>query len=429
MLTAVDVPFARNPADDCFERVAEGRYLFSKCEMSTDMEISHVRVERGELRARVRVHCGLAGAHTVDGVLFTSEITLSRFSGRRELAQALERRVRAKGVNWHDIVDEMVIRVEGAEATRTRVTDLSTVVVPAAGSVPKLVGGFWPIYLNDPNAIFGKGGDGKSLLATYSAGSLQADGIPTLIVDYEMSEDPQAARLAALFGHDRPPVSHYRATRPLIHEVDQLETIIHDQQIRVMVIDSAVPASSGNPNDSETASAYYAALRRLGVGSLTVAHVTKASTGRDAKPEDATPYGSAFWWNLARSAWHLRRSDADDSKLTLALFHAKHNYGRKYHPIGLELTFADDGRATVKRVDVAGVPEFSGALSIQQRIRHVLKRGPRTIGELAADLDDQKLESIQRVIRRYVRGGPGNVVMFHKLPDDRIALAETRRTE
>ena len=35
---------------------------------------------------------------TVNGALFTSEITLSRFSGRKELGQALERGTKARGI-------------------------------------------------------------------------------------------------------------------------------------------------------------------------------------------------------------------------------------------------------------------------------------------------------------------------------------------
>jgi hypothetical protein len=422
-MTAHDIPFASKNAER-LQRIAEGRYLFAEPDLSTDIEVSHVRVERGELRARVKVYCGLAGTPTVDGVLFASEITLSRFSGRRELAGALDRRTKLKGVNWYDKVDELAIRVENAEATRTPVTDLSRVPVPAPGSTPTCIGGIWPLFLHDPNAVFGKGGDGKSLLATWAAGELQRMGIPSLIADYEMTEDPQAARLVSLFGPDRPAVSHYRATRPLIHEVDRLEAIVHERGIQFVVVDSCAPAASGNVNDADVATAYYGALRRLRVGSLTVAHVTKASTAKDANPDDATPYGSAFWWNLARSAWHLRRANQDDDRLTIGLFHAKHNYTAKHPPIGLDIVFRD-GRAHISKVELADVPNFSASLSIQQRVRHALKHGPRSMDELAAELEDQKVDSIKRVIHRYTKG---NVVMFHRLPDDRIALAEMRRT-
>ena len=176
------------------------------------------------------------------------------------------------------------------------------------------------------------------------------------------------------------PVTHYRATRPLIHEVDQLEPVCRRRFCR--------PGVERQRNDPETAAAYYAALRRLRVGSLSVAHVTKASTSRDARPEDATVYGSAFWCSLARSAWHLGRADNDENRMTLGLFHAKHNYG-KLPPIGLELTFSE-GHTSIEPIDAASVTEFAGSLTIQQRLRHLLKRGPQTIEAITVELGDDK---------------------------------------
>ena len=424
-LTARDVPFASNQPDaERLQRIAEGRYLFSASEYGTDIEVSHIREDRGERRARVKVYCGLAGVKTVNGVLFTSEITLTRFSGRRELTSALIDRTKIDRHNWASLVDEMVIRVEEAEATRTAVVDLSTVALPAPGATPYQVAGFWPLYLHDSNAIYAHGGSGKSLLATYAAGCLQRDGINTLIVDYEMTEDPQAARLASLFGAERPAVAHYRATRPLVHEADRLEAIIYERKIGFVVVDSAVPAASGNVNDADSARDYYATLRRLKVGSLTVAHVTKASQSRDSKPEDATPFGSAFWWNLARCAWHLRRSDQGDdpARLTLGLVHAKHNYGAKLPTIGLEILF-HDGRARVRRIDAAEVPEFLGSVTIRERLRSLLKGGPREFDELCQEMPDKKPDSIRTTIARYSPGGNGKVVLFQPLRAGLVALA------
>ncbi len=127
---------------------------------------------------QVRVFCGLAGVATVNGALFTSEITLSRFSGRKDLAAALDRRIKAKGVNWYEVADELAIRVENAEADahpgdRSRIG----VPLPAPDAKPHLVGGFWPLYPNDANCIYSHGGVGKSLLATYAAGWLSERGV------------------------------------------------------------------------------------------------------------------------------------------------------------------------------------------------------------------------------------------------------------
>lgn len=426
-LTASDIAFADRDAER-FQRIADGRYVYSRPDLSTDIEISRIRIDRGELRAQVRAYCGLAGVVTVNGALFTSEITLSRFSGRKDLAAALQRRIQAKAVNWYEIADEIAVRIETAEDTRTPVIDLAAVTLPAPDATPQFVGGFWPIFTRDPNAIYSHGGVGKSLLATFAAGWLTQHGTPTLYVDYEMNADRQAERLNGLFGADRPHVSYYRAARPLVYEADRLERIIHDGKIGFVIVDSVVPASSGSANDAEAAAGVYGVLRRLSVGSLVVSHVTKASTSREAKPDDATPYGSAFWWNLARSAWHLRRAtdDGDGTRQTLGLFNAKHNYG-KFASIGVEIDFRD-GRIFVSKVDAAAVPEFAGAVSVSQRLRHALKRGPRTIDDLVHELDE-KPDTVKRAIRRYTAGGDGKVVMFQRVGDDLVALVESRIAE
>lgn len=427
-LTAADIPFENRDADR-FQRIADGRYQYSRPDLSTDIEVSRVRIDRGELRVQVRVFCGLAGVVTVNGQVFTSEITLSRFSGRKDLANALQRRIRAKGVNWYDVADELAIRVEDAEATRQPVVDLATVPLPAPNAQPHHVGGFWPLYMADPNCIYSHGGLGKSLLATWAAGWFTRHDVPALYVDYEMNEHRQAERLGALFGTDRPHVAYYRASRPLVYEADRLETIIHEQQIRFVVVDSAVPASSGSANDAEAAAGVYSVLRRLGVGSLVVSHVTKASTTRDARPDDAAPYGSAFWWNLSRSAWHLRRAEdeSDGPRLTLGLFHSKHNYGG-LAPVGVHVTFVD-GRITIAKADVASIPEFAESLSVQQRLCAALKRGPRAIDEDLAVEVNAKLDTLKRNIRRYSPGGDGKVILFHRIGTDMVALAETRVSE
>jgi len=61
-----------------------------------------------------------------------------------------------------------------------------------------------------------------------------------------------------------------------------------------VILDSVAFACEGPPEAAETAAAYYWALRLLGVGSTSIAHITKAEGG------DQKPFGSAFWHNGAR---------------------------------------------------------------------------------------------------------------------------------
>jgi AraC-like DNA-binding protein len=197
--------------------------------------------------------------------------------------------------------------------------------------------------------------------------------------------------------------------------------VIHEHAIDYVIVDSIGPAASGSLKDEDTALAYNRALRSLGIGSLSIAHLPKPREG--TTDDNSSIFGSVFFFNMARSVWHLRQATeaATDSSITVGFYHRKNNLGRKCQPLGYELRF-DGAYPRVRRVDLAAVDGLAEKLPLQQRMKHLLKRGPRTVDDLAAELG-AKPETLKRVYRRF--SGESKFAMFQRVPGDgpeRIAL-------
>ncbi|MAG71057.1 MAG: hypothetical protein CL471_12315, partial [Acidobacteria bacterium] len=96
----------------------------------------------------------------------------------------------------------------------------------------------------------------------------------------------------------------------------------------------------------------------------------------------------------------------------------KANLGGLRPATGFEITFEAE-QTTFKGVDVADVADLAGALSIYQRIRHLLRNGAMTPDDIATELD-AKPDTVKRKIRRYKQ-------KFTVLDGGRVGLAETRR--
>ena len=65
-----------------------------------------------------------------------------------------------------------------------------------------------------------------------------------------------------------------------------------------------------NPLDPEAPGQFFAAIARIGLPSLTLAHVTGAG-------DLSKPFGSVFWHNLARVTWSASRVSAEGHQVLL----------------------------------------------------------------------------------------------------------------
>lgn len=411
--------------------VGDGAYAFDCDDIQTMVRLSRVRRDRnGELRGDLQVLCFLAGATTLeDGTLdIVDNLNLSSPSARQHAAAGLERRAhtRSAQVDWRAILDDVSLRVRRAEESGD-----AAIVLPSANPAPADdvfdVDGL-PLLKRQPTVWAAAGGTGKSTLALYAGGRLQQAGINVLFIDAELEAGDQRRRLEGLFGAlAMPAVTYLRLTRPLAADVDRVARICHERSIGFVIVDSIAMASGGAIREEETAIAYNRALRTLGLGSLSIAHLPKPKDGQT--DDQGGIFGSVYWFNLARSVWHLKQADAsaDESAITVGCFHKKANLGRLHRPLGFELRFDDQGGIRVRRVDLAGVEGLAAQLPLRMRIQHVLKAGTRTIAELASELEANE-DSVKRTVNRY---STGKVIWFTRVPStegsDRIGLAETRR--
>jgi hypothetical protein len=93
---------------------------------------------------------------------------------------------------------------------------------------------------------------------------------------------------------------------------------------------------------------------------------------------------SAFWHNGARATWYVKATQdpVNDSVLQIGLFNRKANLARVQKTIGLRIEFTED-RTYFTSCDPAETPDIAEHMSLTQRMRHALKRGPVLAEELS----------------------------------------------
>ena len=404
-------------AEQSFTRLGEGRYELEYPSLGIRLEANQVHRDRGrELHGELTVTTTLAGAKTVDGVLLWTSMNFSSQRTRAATAASLAGRSGAASLDWVGAVETLSLRVARAEAEGSPIQPLADYPLPGPTETWDVSG--LPILQRHPMILFGDGGAAKSYLALHIAATLAGRGTRVLYADWEFSPEDHRERLERLTGATMPRESlHYvRCAGPLVAEVARLQRHIVEHDIQYIVCDSIAFAVPGRPEDAEHASAYFRAVRFLGIGSLHLAHTTKSVEHGEDKP-----FGSVFWSNGARSVWYVKRSgdqgDAGDS-VEVALSHKKSNTGRRMPTFGLRLVFTAE-RTRVERFDVADSTELAGSLAIWQRIKRLVASRPLTVAEIATELDE-KPDSVRRIV--------GRMDIFSRGPDDRVRLSTSLNT-
>jgi hypothetical protein len=204
----------------------------------------------------------------------------------------------------------------------------------------------------------------------------------------------------------------------LIYEADRLRRIAETDRLDFAVFDSVAWACHVAPEAAEAATLYYQAVRRIGMGSLHIAHINRSETG------DQRPFGSTFWHNGARAIWFTKITEdlPDSHTRTVGLFPRKRNTGPLGKALAFEFQFQPD-RTQVKRVDVADVADLAPRLSLSQRMAHLLRGGALTIAAIAEELDE-KVDSVTKAAKR------GDGKLFIRVPGKdgvyRIGLVDRR---
>jgi len=342
-----------------------------------------------------------------DTLLHTTRVNLLATPTMNSLAKRLEKH--SQEIPWTDILTyitgktiEIVRRGEPAEEIWPSEDDE---LAPQYLLEPIL-------YLNHPCVVFGDYGSLKSLMALAIAYIVQlpyydnALGLTTvkestlcLYLDYEDEPSSFRKRWSALeqgFSKGAMPILYRHMTSPLSDEVEQLQRIIHDKNIGLSIIDSLGPAARGNLNDPEPAIKYHAALRQLGITSLTLAH-----TAKDQLTKKRTIFGSVFFTNLARSVWECKsQQETGEDEAVISLKHTKANLSRLHPPLGYHFTFTDNS------IEVVGVDlrdtSLSGELPLPWQIKHLLREEPLTMREIAEALEKNE-DTIKTTLSRMAR--------------------------
>lgn len=265
------------------------------------------------------------------------------------------------------------------------------------------------LYLHHPTVIFGDYGSLKSLVALVIGYAVQLPyhdnklGLITakestlcLYLDYEDDPSSFRKRWSAVdrgFGKGAMPMLYRRMTGTISDSVEQLQPIIHDKNINLVIVDSLGPAARGNLNDPEPAIKYHAALRQLGVTSLTLAHNSK-----DQLTKRRTIFGSVFFTNLARSVWECKaEQETGEDEAVISLKHTKANLSKLHPPLGYHFAFTDN-MISINQTDLKDTG-LSGELPLSIRIKDLLRNDQLTVKELAEALESTA-DTIGRTLRR-----------------------------
>jgi hypothetical protein len=267
-----------------------------------------------------------------------------------------------------------------------------------------------------PSIVFADGSAGKSYflfaMMAHAALGLPFCGMDTqpgrwMVLDYETGKDNYARRMHRIargLGLERmpPELVQYWPARgiPLHDSVEAIARKIRKENIVGLMIDSAAAACGGEPEKAEIALRYFNALAKLGITTVTVAHINR---GGDTE----RPFGSTFWHNEARRTWYIERVSREESDLVdLGLFCRKVNDGRKPRPFGVAMTFeGDNGPVRFATSDLRDVPELNERRDLDDRIWDALPQ-PRPIHEIVETVGanaDAIKKQLGRRADRFVR--------------------------
>jgi hypothetical protein len=365
-------------------------------DLGITFEVDRLRRERGELNGELLVGCKLPGARTVNGngTMSIADLNFSSAQARTTRAKHLAKLCSIPSLDMEVLVEEFCQRVLQADRDGQPGVYLHTLARPDRENDSVGIHGLI-LPKRHPSIIFGDGGAVKSYLGLYLAGTLANDGIPTALLDWELSGEDHRDRLERLFGHAMPKILYVRCERPLVHEVDRLRRMVREKGIAYSIFDSVAYACGGAPESAEIAGAYFRAVRQIGGGSLPIAHVNKSETS------DQKPFGSIFWSNSARSTWYAQRAEEtpDGSIIRLGLFNRKSNLGPLRQPVGYTVTFTED-QTIFRRSEVADNPDLASKLSVRQRMTSLLRKGAMAADAIAAEIDAD-VETVRRTVRRY----------------------------
>lgn len=378
---SVGAPEARNSA---------GIHVYHWQAEQVSIRVERLSESRDEVSGEITVRTSLPA---VPPHLHQARLNLTSTTSRRTLARALSDRL---PLPWDDFLEYACILT--LQAYRQGEPIIQVGHLPVRGGAAYRL---WPLVRDgEPSVVYGDGGVGKSFLGALAlllvttgrtAAGLNAHPEPTkgLYLDWESSAEELDERVKGLrAGMSLPEdieLSYRFSTQPLAHELPEIQRAVTEGGYNFLVVDSLGLACGGDPESAQVILAYFAALRSLRLGSLTLHHIPK--------DKDRGPFGSAYIKNMARNAWEMKKEQEEDSDtLYIGLYHTKVNRGRRLRPLGIRLTFREDGAIVPQTQDILQVPLLATGASLKDRLRDALSHGQRTVHDLAEELDKSENE-------------------------------------
>ncbi len=359
-------------------------------------ELSRISDNRNGLDCRI-----LFRTHTT-AIYGPVRLNLLSSSSRESLIRQLK--TRNKEVNWSMALDQ--------------ITNLVSTSLDDAGSgidmryyKPSGEKAGWAIrpFLQDKSAslVFGTGGEGKStlviaMLLSKASGRAFLPNIDpgppagVLFCDWEDNEEnfwitcnALLAGMSMTFDDLLMPVVYRHFAGSLGDYTDTISDEIARHRIEVLAIDSLV-ASSGSehsPNDAEAARVWHQVVSSFGIASIGITHIAKNSANKDG-----TPYGSVYYFNLARSIWQVSRENESEHSSVLALAHRKGNNTGIMKTMGLRADFESDEfdratKITYSEADLNTTEVLATKLSVTDRVLYTIKDIAMEPKEIAEELD------------------------------------------
>ncbi len=365
------------------------------------------------------LHCRILFRTHTDAIYGPVRLNLLSSSSRESLIRQL--RTRTKEVNWSMALDQ--------------ITNLVSTSLDDAGSgidmryfKPSDEKQGWAIrpFLQDKSAslVFGTGGEGKStlviaMLLSKASGRAFIPGIDpgapagVMFCDWEDNETQFYQTCSALLaGMDMTfddllmPVVYRHFAGALADYSDTISDEIARHRIEVLAIDSLV-ASSGSehsPNDAEAARVWHQVVSSFGIASIGITHIAKSSANKDG-----TPYGSVYYFNLARSIFQCSREVESEHSSVLAVAHRKGNNTGIMKTMGLRADFESDEfdratKITYSEADLNTTEVLATKLSVTDRILYLIKDRAMEPKEITEELDIPSNTVRQALLRAKERG-------------------------
>lgn len=300
-------------------------------------------------------------------------------------------------VAWAEVIDDMCIMLGNAFSELDVFIDAAT--IPPSAGVKFLVDKL--IVLNEENMLYGRREAGKTYLALALAAAVahEQDALgdattrPGAVIwlDYETNRDTFGFRLRRVcdqWGMTPSPdrIFYMRAAAPVAEMVEVLKAKIESAGIVLMVIDSMGRAAGGDLRDQQTVQTFFAALRRLNVTSITLAH-----TKKDDDPD--APFGSVYVVNEPHGmVWYgFKSSSSSLDEIIMGLVNKKSSDFSRPEPHAVSMQFTGNaGAVYVSHTALSRVPDFASRKdSLQERIAQLLRTvngGPKSAQDLADEL-------------------------------------------